>query len=60
MKPTFSTYKGNFLVKVPFVLKDSFKKTVKNAKWCSETKEWFVMSDKEQDLRQWINAQSFN
>lgn len=57
MKPTISTYKNNFLVKVPFSLKDSFKKAVKGAKWCAETKEWFVTADKETELRNWVNAQ---
>lgn len=53
---SISTFNGNFLVKVPFSIKDSFKKAVKGAKWCPETKEWFVSADKEQALRAWANA----
>ena len=53
---TICTFKGNFLVKVPFSMKDSFKKAVKGAKWQPETKEWFVSADKEQALRNWANS----
>lgn len=53
---SISTFNNNFLVKVPFALKDSFKKAVKGAKWCPETKEWFVSADKENALRNWAKA----
>ena len=53
---SISTFNGNFLVKVPFAIKDSFKKAVKGAKWCPETKEWFVPASKEKELRAWANA----
>lgn len=59
MKPFFSTYKNNLLVKVPFVLKDSFKAMFKTAKWCPMTKEWIILHDKDTEtaLRAWIAAQ---
>lgn len=45
------TFNGNFLVKVPFAIKDRFKKAVKGCKWQSETKEWFVPAKSEAQLR---------
>lgn len=50
---SISAFNGNFLVKVPFGLKDSFKAAVNGAKWCKETKEWFVSASKELELREW-------
>lgn len=53
---SISTFNGNFLVKVPYALKDAFKKAVKGAKWCPETKEWFVSASKEKELKAWATA----
>lgn len=48
---TICAFNGNFLVKVPFSIKDSFKKAVKGCKWEPETKEWFVPAKFEKQLR---------
>lgn len=44
---TICTFNNNFLVKVPFAIKDRFKKAVKGCKWQPETKEWFVPAKSE-------------
>lgn len=48
---TICTFGGNFLVKVPFAIKDRFKKAVKGCRWQPETKEWFVPAKSEAQLR---------
>lgn len=48
---SISTYNGNFLVKVPYALKDKFKTAVKGCRWQPETKEWFVPAKLEKQLR---------
>lgn len=52
-KVSISRYKNNLLVKVPFDIKDEFKKVVK-AKWAAETKEWIVSADQEAKLQAWL------
>ena len=52
---SISRYKNNLLVKVPFGIKDEFKKVVR-AKWAAETKEWVVSANQEAILKQWLAA----
>lgn len=54
-KVSISRYKSNLLVKVPFDIKDEFKKVVR-AKWAAETKEWVVSADQEPKLQAWLAA----
>lgn len=54
-KVSISRYKNNLLVKVPFDIKDEFKKAVR-AKWAAETKEWIVSADQESKLQAWLES----
>ncbi|MDK4680291.1 hypothetical protein [Kingella negevensis] len=54
LRISISTYNGNFLVKVPFAIKDEFKKAVKGAIWQPETKEWLVPASKKEALHAFV------
>lgn len=54
-KVSISRFKDNLLVKVPFDIKDEFKKVVR-AKWAAETKEWIVSANQEAALKEWLAA----
>lgn len=45
-----------FLVKIPYELKDLFKKSFAKIKWDSDSKRWIVALDQKNRLIQWLDA----